>query len=97
MHIADVSHFVKPESIIDNEARDRSTSIYLPGRVIPMLPEELSNDLCSLRPNEERFTKTVFITYSKDGDILDYKIHRSVIKSSRRLTYPASQGTSKQS
>lgn len=88
IHIADVSHFVKQDGIIDNEARDRSTSIYLPGRVIPMLPEELSNDLCSLRPDEERFTKSVFIDYSKDGKVLDYKIYRSVIKSTRRMTYP---------
>ncbi len=88
VHIADVSYFVKPQGIIDQEARERSTSIYLPGRVIPMLPEELSNDLCSLRPQEERFTKSVFIDYTADGIVQDYKIHRSVIKSSRRMTYP---------
>ncbi len=88
VHIADVSYFVKPEGIIDREARERSTSIYLPGRVIPMLPEELSNDLCSLRPQEERFTKSVFIDYTAEGVVQDYKIYRSVIKSSRRMTYP---------
>ncbi len=88
IHIADVSHFVRPAGIIDEEARSRSTSIYLPGRVIPMLPEELSNDLCSLRPQEERFTKSVFIDYSPEGEVLDYKIYRSVIKSTRRMTYP---------
>ncbi len=88
IHIADVSHFITPGSIIDLEAQERSTSIYLPGRVIPMLPEELSNDLCSLRPNEERFTKSVFIDYTPEGKMLGYKLHRSVICSTRRMTYP---------
>ena len=88
VHIADVSHFVPEGGIIDQEARDRSTSIYLPGRVIPMLPEELSNNLCSLRPEEERFTKSVFIDYTATGEITGYKIYRSVIRSSRRMTYP---------
>ena len=88
IHIADVSHFVPAGGIIDQEARDRSTSVYLPGRVIPMLPEELSNNLCSLRPDEERFTKSVFIDYTATGEITGYKIYRSVIKSSRRMTYP---------
>lgn len=87
VHIADVSHFVVPGSKLDEEARERSTSIYLPGRVIPMLPEELSNDLCSLRPREDRFSKTVFITYSPEGERKDYHIHRSVINSRRRMTY----------
>lgn len=88
VHIADVAHFVKSESKLDDEACDRSTSIYLPGRVIPMLPEELSNDLCSLRPQEERFVKTVFIEYSPDGERKGFHIHRGVIKSRRRMTYP---------
>lgn len=87
VHIADVSHFVKPGSELDREALDRSTSIYLPGRVIPMLPEELSNDLCSLRPREDRFTKTVFIDYAPDGTRKDFQIHRTVICSRRRMTY----------
>lgn len=87
VHIADVSHFVRRGSCLDEESRDRSTSIYLPGRVIPMLPEELSNDLCSLRPNEDRFAKTVFIEYTPDGERVNYHIHRSVIHSRRRMTY----------
>lgn len=87
VHIADVSYFVRPGSELDREALTRSTSIYLPGRVIPMLPEELSNDLCSLRPREDRFTKTVFIEYDAEGNRKDYQIHRSVICSRRRMTY----------
>lgn len=87
VHIADVSHFVVPGSALDEEALDRSTSIYLPGRVIPMLPEELSNDLCSLRPNEDRFTKTVMIEYSPEGKRQGYHIYRSIIHSRRRMTY----------
>lgn len=87
VHIADVSHFVRPGSELDREALERSTSIYLPGRVIPMLPEELSNDLCSLRPREDRFTKTVFIDYDSEGNRKDYHIHRTVICSRRRMTY----------
>ncbi len=87
VHIADVSHFVSVGTELNEEARDRSTSIYLPGRVIPMLPEELSNDLCSLRPDEDRFSKTVFIEYSPEGKRLAYHIHRSTIHSRRRMTY----------
>lgn len=87
VHIADVSHFVKPGSDLDREAQDRSTSIYLPGRVIPMLPEELSNDLCSLRPEEDHLTKTVFLHFDKDGNRLKYEIHRSIIHSKKRFAY----------
>ncbi len=87
VHIADVSRFVKPGSRLDEEARARSTSIYLPSRVIPMLPEELSNDLCSLRPQEERFAKTVFLDFDAEGKRHDVTIRRSVIRSRRRMTY----------
>ncbi|MBN2713826.1 MAG: ribonuclease R [Planctomycetes bacterium] len=87
VHIADVSHFVRPGTELDKESRERSTSIYLPGRVIPMLPEELSNDLCSLRPGEDHLTKTVFIHYSPEGERIKYEIHRSIINSKRRFTY----------
>lgn len=87
VHIADVAHYVVPGSALDAEARDRSTSIYLPERVIPMLPEELSNDVCSLRPDEERPAKTVRIRFDADGKRLNYSIHRSVIRSRRRFTY----------
>lgn len=87
VHIADVAFYVQPGSILDTEARVRSTSIYLPERVIPMLPEELSNDLCSLRPNEIRPAKTVFIHYSAEGERIGYSIHRSLIRSRTRFSY----------
>lgn len=87
IHIADVSHFVTPNNEIDKTARERSTSIYLPERVIPMLPEELSNDVCSLRPREKRLAKTVFVEFTRDGEMIKYHIHRSVICSAHRLTY----------
>ncbi len=87
VHIADVSWFVKPDTRLDEEARDRATSIYLPERVIPMLPEELSNDLCSLRPDEAHLTKSVFLHYDGDGKRTNYTIHRSRIRSQRRFTY----------
>ncbi|MCC8167094.1 MAG: RNB domain-containing ribonuclease [Planctomycetes bacterium] len=87
VHIADVAHYVTPKSILDEEARDRSTSIYLPERVIPMLPEEISNDICSLRPLEVRPAKTVRLKYTPEGDRVGYTIHRSVIRSSHRFAY----------
>ncbi len=87
VHIADVAHYVVPGSDLDIEARDRSTSIYLPERVIPMLPEEISNDICSLRPNEVRPAKTVRIKYTPEGERIGYSIHRSVIRSRHRFTY----------
>ena len=87
VHIADVSHYVTKGSLLDAEARERSTSIYLPERVIPMLPEELSNDVCSLRPGEPRPVKTVFIEFTPEGEKVRATIHRAVIKSAHRLTY----------
>ncbi|MDR1613857.1 MAG: RNB domain-containing ribonuclease [Planctomycetota bacterium] len=87
VHIADVAHYVVPGSGIDAEARDRSTSIYLPERVIPMLPEELSNDVCSLRPDEERPVKTVRLKFDADGRRLGFTIHRSLIRSRKRFSY----------
>ncbi len=85
--IADVSYYVKPSSEVDLEAYRRATSVYLSKKVVPMLPERLSNNLCSLVPNEDRLTKTAEIVFSKDGSIKDYKIYRSVINSKYRLTY----------
>ncbi len=87
VHIADVTHYVTPKSPLDLESRDRSTSIYLPERVIPMLPEEISNDICSLRPNEDRPAKTVRLVFTPDGERLSYTIHRSIIRSRYRFTY----------
>src|SRR3972149_9870546 len=85
--IADVSYYVKLGSIVDNEALQRATSIYLPESVIPMLPESLSNWTCSLVENEDRLTKTVEMDFNWEGQMLDFKIYNSVIRSRYRLTY----------
>lgn len=88
VHIADVSHYVKENSALDREALERGTSIYLVDRVIPMLPRKLSNGICSLNPEEERLTMSVFTTYQLDPlKIVDYEIAPSVIRSNYRLTY----------
>jgi len=87
VHIADVSHYVEAGTQLDREAERRGTSIYLPGQVIPMLPERLSNDLCSLRPGEDRLTKTVRMTFSSSGELTKTEVFRSVIHSQRRFTY----------
>lgn len=85
--IADVSYYVRMGSAIDNEALSRGTSVYLPDRVIPMLPEKLSNNLCSLVPNEDRLTKTAEMDFNSKGEMVGFKIYNSVINSSARLTY----------
>ena len=85
--IADVSHFVKLDSNLDKEAKERGNSVYLPNLVIPMLPEELSNDLCSLKPNVDRLCLTVEIVLNNDGKKLSHKFFRSIINSQKRLTY----------
>ena len=85
--IADVSHYVVCGSACDDEAARRATSTYLSDRVIPMLPKELSNDLCSLRPRERRLTKTVEMDFDSSGRLKGSRIYNSVIKSSARLTY----------
>ena len=85
--IADVSHYVTKGSILDKEAYKRGTSIYMPGRVIPMLPENLSNGVCSLRPNEERLTQTCDMEIDQSGKIVKYELYPSVIKSFKRMTY----------
>lgn len=87
VHIADVSHYVKPGSPLDKEARNRGNSVYLADRVIPMLPENLSNGLCSLRPDEDRLAFSVFAAINRDGSIRDVGFGRSVIRSAARLTY----------
>ena len=85
--IADVSHYVVCGSACDDEAARRATSTYLSDRVIPMLPKELSNNLCSLRPRKRRLTKTVEMDFDSSGRLKDSRIYNSVIKSSARLTY----------
>jgi ribonuclease R len=87
VHIADVSHFVRPKSALGREARDRATSVYLPDRVIPMLPELISNGLASLQPGKVRYTKTVYMEYTADGIRVATEMHRAAIRSRKRLTY----------
>ncbi len=87
VHIADVSYYVNEDSYVDKEARKRGTSVYLPGTVIPMLPEVLSNGICSLKEGEERLTKSIFFTYSDDGRLVSSEIRHSVINVKKRLTY----------
>ena len=87
VHIADVSHFVKEGDIIDREAQKRSTSVYLVDRTIPMLPERLCNFLCSLRPDEEKFTYSVIFELDDEANIKKYHIAHTIIKSDRRFCY----------
>lgn len=87
VHIADVSHFVQPGTPLDDEARLRATSIYLPDQVIPMLPEVISNNLASLQPDRIRYTKTAYIEYTEDGLLVDTDFCTAAIKSKRRFTY----------
>jgi ribonuclease R len=87
VHIADVSHFVRPGTALDEEAKDRATSIYLPDRVIPMLPEVISNNLASLQPDKVRYTKTAFIEFTPDGVPMHTEICTSAIRSKRRFSY----------
>lgn len=91
VHIADVTHYVKPGSKIDNEAYERGTSTYLVDRVIPMLPEELCNDLCSLRPHEDKLCMSVIFTIDGEARVLKHKICRTVIRSDARLNYDEAQ------
>lgn len=91
VHIADVAHYVEEGGIIDQEAYKRGTSVYFPNMVFPMLPEKLSNNLCSLRPNEEKLTMSAIIDFDKVGNVLASKIVESVIKSNERMTYTSVQ------
>ena len=91
IHIADVSHYVTPGTLLDKEAYNRATSIYLVDRVIPMLPEKLSNKVCSLRPNEEKLTFSVSITIDKKGNIKEYWFGRTIINSNYRFSYHEAQ------
>ena len=87
VHIADVSHYVKENSEIDKEAYQRGNSTYLYNIVLPMLPEELSNGICSLNPNENRLALSLKMRINKLGKVVDYKIYKSIIKSNYRLVY----------
>jgi ribonuclease R len=87
VHIADVSHFVTPGSAMDEEGYTRATSVYLPDRVNPMLPEKISNELCSLRPNEDKFSFSVIFKINSKGKVKDYWLGKTFIHSNHRFTY----------
>jgi len=87
VHIADVGCFVPANSVLDAEAKERGNSVYLPGMTIPMLPEILSNGICSLQPDQRRFVKSVYLTYDEEGNVLSRRFADSVMKSAERLTY----------
>ena len=91
IHIADVTHYVQEQTALDEEAYRRGTSIYLVDKVIPMLPERLSNELCSLRPNEDKLCMSVIVEMDPNAKVLRHKICRTVICSDRRLTYRQAQ------
>ena len=91
VHIADVSHYVKPESVLDLEARERGNSTYLVDRVIPMLPEELSNGICSLVPQEDRLTKCAVIYYNLEGKVMKTYFCDAVIRTPRKYAYEEAQ------
>ncbi|MFT4736197.1 MAG: ribonuclease R [Cyclobacteriaceae bacterium] len=91
VHIADVSHYVQPDTILEEEARDRATSVYLVDRTIPMLPEKLSNGLCSLRPNEDKLTFSAVFEMDEEGKVFKKWFGKTVIHSDRRFSYEDAQ------
>jgi len=91
VHIADVTHYVRPDSIIEQEGQQRATSVYLVDRTIPMLPEHLSNGICSLRPNEDKLTYSVLFKINDNAEIQHYQIAKTVTCSNRRFTYEEAQ------
>ena len=91
VHIADVTHYVTPDSVVENEAQQRATSVYLVDRTVPMLPERLCNDLCSLRPNEDKLCFSAVFTLNANAEILDEWFGRTVIHSDRRFAYEEAQ------
>jgi ribonuclease R len=92
VHIADVSHYVRPGTSLDLEARLRGTSVYFPDRAVPMLPPQLSSGMCSLRPDEDRLVLSCVIEIDSGGEVLGYEVSEGVIRSARRMTYTQVQG-----
>ncbi|MDR2497990.1 MAG: ribonuclease R [Tannerellaceae bacterium] len=91
VHIADVTHYVKPDTMIDREALERATSVYLVDRTIPMLPERLCNEICSLRPNEDKLCFAVIFVLDSNGGVKSSRITRTAIRSDRRFSYEEAQ------
>ena len=91
VHIADVTHYIRPETVLDCEARDRGTSVYLVDRTVPMLPERLCNELCSLRPNEEKLCFSAVFKLNENAEVIEEWFGRTVIYSDRRFTYAEAQ------
>lgn len=91
MHIADVTHYVTPNTIIEDEAQSRATSVYLVDRVVPMLPERLSNGVCSLRPNEDKLCFSAVFEMTDDADIIKEWFGKTIINSDRRFAYEQAQ------
>ena len=91
VHIADVTHYVQPDTLLDKEARTRATSVYLVDRVVPMLPEHLSNGICSLRPDEDKLTFSCIFEMDDNAKVYSSKIARTVTRSNRRFTYEEAQ------
>lgn len=91
VHIADVTHYMPRNSVLDVEAQKRGTSVYLVDRVIPMLPEKLSNGVCSLRPNEDKMAYSCFMEIAPNGKLVDYSIDQTIIHSKKRFTYEQAQ------
>jgi ribonuclease R len=87
VHIADVGHYIRPETPIDREALLRGTSVYFPDRAVPMLPVELSTDICSLRPHEDRLVLSALLEIDRQGDVVSQEFTRGVIRSAERMTY----------
>ncbi|MBF0845078.1 RNB domain-containing ribonuclease, partial [Streptococcus danieliae] len=87
VHIADVSYYVKEGSALDREALERGTSVYVTDRVVPMLPERLSNGICSLNPQVDRLTQSAIMEINRQGKVVRYQLAETVIKTSQRMTY----------